>query len=135
MRDKIGASAPFPQACSASRVSSRTSHAMAHDEQLAARVRALLADRADVSERKMFGGLTFLVSGNMCCGVNKDELIVRLDPEREDEALSRPHARAMDFTGRHMPGFITIRPEGLNDDYLDEWVRKAVARAALLPPK
>ena len=108
---------------------------MAYDEHLAARVRALLADREDVSERKMFGGLTFMVAGNMSCGVNKDELIVRLDPEREDEALSRPHARAMDFTGRHMPGFITIRPEGLDDERLDGWVDEAVARAALLPPK
>ena len=108
---------------------------MAYDEQLAGRVRDTLAARADVSERKMFGGLTFMVGGNMCCGVNKDELIVRLDPEREDEALSRPHARAMDFTGRHMPGFITIRPEGLDDDQLDGWVHDAVARAALLPTK
>jgi TfoX/Sxy family transcriptional regulator of competence genes len=108
---------------------------MAYDEHLAARVRALLAGRADVSERKMFGGLTFMVGGNMCCGVNKDELIVRLDPEREHEALSQPHTRAMDFTGRHMPGFITVRPEGLNDDQLGEWVREAVSRAALLPPK
>ena len=108
---------------------------MAYDEQLAARVRALLSDRADVSERKMFGGLTFMVGGNMCCGVNKDELIVRLDPEREDEALSRPHARAMDFTGRRMPGFITVQPEGLDGEQLDEWVQDAVARAASLPRK
>jgi TfoX/Sxy family transcriptional regulator of competence genes len=108
---------------------------MAYDEHLAARVRALLSDRADVSERKMFGGLTFMFGGNMCCGVNKDELIVRLDPEREDEALSRPHARAMDFTGRHMPGFITVQPEGLNGEQLDRWVQDAVARAASLPRK
>ena len=108
---------------------------MAYDEQLAARVRVLLADRADVSERKMFGGLTFMLGGNMCCGVNKDELIVRLDPEREDEALSRPHARAMDFTGRRMPGFITVQPEGLDGEQLDEWVQDAVARAASLPRK
>jgi len=108
---------------------------MGYDEQLAARVRALLSDRADVSERKMFGGLTFMVGGNMCCGVNKDELIVRLDPEREDEALSRPHARAMDFTGRRMPGFITVQPEGLDGEQLDEWVQDAVARAASLPRK
>ena len=94
-----------------------------------------MAGRPDVEEKPMFGGLTFMVAGNMCCGVNKDELIVRLDPEREDEALSRPHARAMDFTGRHMPGFITIRPEGLDDERLDGWVDEAVARAALLPPK
>jgi TfoX/Sxy family transcriptional regulator of competence genes len=108
---------------------------MAYDEQLAARVRALLSDRADVSERKMFGGLTFMLGGNMCCGVNKDELIVRLDPEREDEAQSRPHARAMDFTGRHMPGFITVQPEGLDGEQLDGWVQDAVARAASLPRK
>jgi TfoX/Sxy family transcriptional regulator of competence genes len=108
---------------------------MAYDEQLAARVRALLADRTDVSERKMFGGLTFMLAGNMCCGVNKDELIVRLDPENEDEALTRPHARTMDFTGRHMPGFITVQPEGLDDEQLDRWVQDAVARAASLPPK
>jgi len=108
---------------------------MGYDEQLAARVRALLSDRADVSKRKMFGGLTFMVGGNMCCGVNKDELIVRLDPEREDEALSRPHARAMDFTGRRMPGFITVQPEGLDGEQLDEWVQDTVARAASLPRK
>ena len=108
---------------------------MAYDEQLADRVRALLERRAEVSERKMFGGLTFMVGGNMCCGVNKDELIVRLDPEREDEALSRPHARAMDFTGRRMPGFITVQPEGLDGEQLDEWVQDAVARAASLPRK
>src|ERR671910_486561 len=65
---------------------------MAYDEQLAARVRTLLADRTDVTERKMFGGLTFMIGGNMCCGVNGDELIVRLDPEREDDALATPHA-------------------------------------------
>lgn len=70
---------------------------MAYDERLAARVRALLADRTDVSEQKMFGGLTFMLAGHMCCGVNGDELIVRLDPDREKEALARPHARKMDL--------------------------------------
>jgi TfoX/Sxy family transcriptional regulator of competence genes len=108
---------------------------MAYDEALAARVRALLASRSDVGERKMFGGLTFLVAGNMCCGVQGDELIVRLDPEREDEALGRPHARPMDFTGRPMRGFVTVRPEGLDDERLKQWVEDAVARAASLPPK
>jgi TfoX/Sxy family transcriptional regulator of competence genes len=108
---------------------------MAYDETLAARVRTLLASRSDVSERKMFGGLTFLVAGNMCCGVNGDELIVRLDPEREDEALARPHARPMDFTGRPMRGFVMVRPEGLEGDRLERWVQAAVARAESLPPK
>jgi TfoX/Sxy family transcriptional regulator of competence genes len=108
---------------------------MAYDEQLAARVRALLADRTDVSERKMFGGLTFMVAGNMCCGVNGDELIVRLDPEREEEALARPHARPMDLTGRRMRGFITVHPGGLKDSQLNHWVQEAVARAESLPLK
>jgi TfoX/Sxy family transcriptional regulator of competence genes len=108
---------------------------MAYDEELAERVRAFLANRSDVSERKMFGGLTFLVAGNMCCGVNGDELIVRLDPDHEDEALARPHARPMDLTGRRMRGFITVRPEGLKGDQLKRWVQEAVARAEALPPK
>src|SRR6266516_2496334 len=102
---------------------------MAYDEALAARVRTMLAGRTDVREQKMFGGLTFMVGGNMCCGVNRDELIVRLDPEREDEALARPHARPMDFTGRKMPGFITVRPKGLSGNRLNWWVEEAVARA------
>ena len=108
---------------------------MTYDERLAARVRALLASRADIGERKMFGGLTFMVGGNMCCGVNGDELIVRLDPGREDEALARPHARPMDLTGRRMRGFITVHPDGLTGSQLDRWVHEAVARAESLPPK
>jgi TfoX/Sxy family transcriptional regulator of competence genes len=108
---------------------------VAYDERLAARVRALLASRADVSERKMFGGLTFMVGGNMCCGVNREELIVRLDPGREEEVLARPHARPMDLTGRRMRGFITVHPDGLTGTNLDRWVREAVARAESLPPK
>ena len=108
---------------------------MAYDEQLAVRVRALLASRTDVSERKMFGGLTFLIGGNMCCGVNGDELIVRLDPGREDEAVAEPHARPMDFTGRPMRGFVTVEPDGLKGDRLRRWVREAVARVESLPPK
>jgi TfoX/Sxy family transcriptional regulator of competence genes len=106
---------------------------MAYDEKLAARVRALLADRTDVSERKMFGGLTFMVSGYVCCGVNGDELIVRLDPDSEDDALAKSHARPMDFTGRPMRGFVTVGPQGLKS--LKRWVREAVARAESLPPK
>jgi TfoX/Sxy family transcriptional regulator of competence genes len=108
---------------------------VAYDERLAARVRALLASRADVSERKMFGGLTFMVGGNMCCGVNREELIVRLDPGREEEVLARPYARPMDLTGRRMRGFITVHPDGLTGTDLDRWVREAVARAESLPPK
>ena len=104
---------------------------MAYDEQLAARVRKFLGDRTDVVERKMFGGLTFMVSGRMCCGVNRDELIVRLDPDREDEALTRAHARPMDLTGRPMRGFVTIGPKSLTGARLNRWLQEAVAGAEL----
>jgi TfoX/Sxy family transcriptional regulator of competence genes len=108
---------------------------VAYDERLAARVRALLGNRTDVSERKMFGGLTFMIGGNMCCGVNRNELIVRLDPDREHEALAEPHARPMDFTGRPMRGFITVRRDGLKGVQLNRWIERAVARADALPRK
>ena len=108
---------------------------MAYDEKLAARIRAILADHADVREQKMFGGLTFMVGGHMCCGVNGDELIVRLDPDQENDALARPHARPMDFTGRPMRGFVTVQPEGLKGAQLNQWVQEAVAQAESLPPK
>jgi hypothetical protein len=108
---------------------------MPYDERLAARIRTLLADRTDVNEQKMFGGLTFMVGGNMCCGVHGDELIVRLDPDDEGEALARVGARPMDLTGRRMRGFVTVAPDGLDGERLDRWVQKAVARAASLPAK
>jgi TfoX/Sxy family transcriptional regulator of competence genes len=108
---------------------------MAHSEQLADRVRALLADRDDVAERPMFGGLTFMVVGHMCCGVHGDELIVRLHPDDEDAALARPHARPMDLTARPMRGFVTVAPDGLKGSALRRWVSLAVAHAETQPPK
>jgi hypothetical protein len=83
----------------------------------------------------MFGGLTFMLGGHMCCGVNRAELIVRLDPAREDHALASPHARPMDLTGRPMSGFVTVRPDGLKGSDLSRWVRQAVTWAESLPPK
>jgi len=71
----------------------------------------------------------------MCCGVNGDELIVRLDPAHEDDALARRHTRPMDFTGRPMRGFVTVQREGLKGAQLNRWVQEAVARAESLPPK
>ena len=102
---------------------------MAYDEKLAARVRKFLGDRTHVVEKKMFGGLTFMVNGRMCCGVNRNELIVRLDPEREEKALTRPYARPMDFTARPMRGFVTIGRKGLSGARLNRWLREAVAWA------
>jgi TfoX/Sxy family transcriptional regulator of competence genes len=108
---------------------------MAFDEKLAARARQLLADRSDVTERRMFGGLTFMVRGHMCCGVQGDELILRLGPDGADEALASPHARPMDFTGRPLAGFVTVSRDGLSGRALARWVERAVAWAESLPPK
>jgi TfoX/Sxy family transcriptional regulator of competence genes len=108
---------------------------MAFDETLAGRVRTCLADRSDVTERRMFGGLTFLVGGHMCCGVQGDELILRLGPDAADEALSRPHVRPMDFTGRPLTGFVTVGPGGLKGNSLRRWVEQAAKFAESLPPK
>jgi hypothetical protein len=77
---------------------------MAFDEELAARIRSHLGKRTGLVEKKMFGGVAFLLRGNMCCGVHRDALIVRLDPADTDRALSRPPARVFDLTGRPMKG-------------------------------
>jgi TfoX/Sxy family transcriptional regulator of competence genes len=108
---------------------------MAYSEQLANRVRTLLSDHDDVDERRMFGGLTFMVGGHMCCGVHGDELIVRLHPDEEDAALARPHARRMDFTARPMRGFVTVAPPGLKGRALRRWVDRALAHAETQPRK
>ena len=109
---------------------------MAYDEELADRVRAALADRTDVSERRMFGGLTFMLRGNMCCGVAKTNLMVRVGAEAYDEALAQPGARLMDFTGRPMKGMVFVGPEGYeDDDGLRGWVERGVEYALSLPAK
>jgi TfoX/Sxy family transcriptional regulator of competence genes len=75
---------------------------LAYNEELASRVREILAEIGDVAERKMFGGIAFMVSGHMCCGVINDDLVLRLGPEAAQKALKHPHVRPMDFTGRPM---------------------------------
>ena len=84
---------------------------MAYDEGLAHRVREVLRDLPGLVEKKMFGGIGFLVHGNMACGVNGDELIVRVGPEGYQEALARPHARPFDMTGRPMKGWVWVASE------------------------
>jgi hypothetical protein len=109
---------------------------VAVDEALAARVRGLLGDSQGLAEKRMFGGIAFLLDGNMCCGVHGDELIVRLDPEQTDEALSKPHVRVFDMTGRPMKGWVLIAPGGVStDDDLSAWVERGVEFARSLPPK
>ena len=110
---------------------------MAFDEQLAQRVRNLLDGQPDVTERKMFGGIGFMVGGNMCCGVIGDELIVRLDPARAEELLESEHgARPFDFTGRPMRGWLFVSPAATADDGdLEKWVDRAETYVASLPAK
>ena len=109
---------------------------MAYDEQLAERLRTALAGREGLSERRMFGGLGFMLNGNMCCGLTADALMVRVGPDRFPEALDQPHARPMDFTGRPMKGMVYVDPAGYaTDDDLAAWVGRGVAFAATLPPK
>jgi TfoX/Sxy family transcriptional regulator of competence genes len=110
---------------------------MAYDEQLAQRVRDLLDAQPDVTERKMFGGIAFMVGGNMCCGVIGEDLIVRLDPPEAETLLeSERGARPMDFTGRPMRGWLYVAPEAVaNDADLEKWVGRAEDFASSLPPK
>jgi len=109
---------------------------MAFDAHLAERVRALLSERADVDERRMFGGLGLMVAGNMCVGVMEEDLIVRLDPEEEAGAVAEPGARPFDFTGRPMRGWLFVSPDATAEDAdLERWVRRAEDYAASLPPK
>lgn len=109
---------------------------MAYSERLADRVRTLLAGRRDVVERKMFGGLAFMVSGHMCCGIMGEALMARVGAEQYEEALARPHARIMDFTGKPMKGMVIVGPEGCDRQTdLDAWVRRCEAFVATLPPK
>ncbi|MGI9592461.1 MAG: TfoX/Sxy family protein [Myxococcota bacterium] len=106
------------------------------DEGLAERIRELLEERTDVTEKKMFGGLAFLLGGNMCAGIVGDELMVRVGPDGYQDALAQPCAREMDFTGRSLKGLVYVDCEGIEDDAeLAGWVARGVRFAGALPPK
>jgi TfoX/Sxy family transcriptional regulator of competence genes len=109
---------------------------MAFDEELAQRIRAVLDARSDVDERRMFGGIGFLVAGNMACGVMKDELLVRMEPDDAAALESEAGARRFDMGGRPMKGWLLVAPEATTDDGdLERWVRRGEEFAASLPPK
>jgi TfoX/Sxy family transcriptional regulator of competence genes len=109
---------------------------MAYDETLASRVRKILSPVAGFSEKKMFGGLCFLIHGNMCCGVLKNELVLRADSGSARDLLRRPHTRPMDFTGRPLKGFVFIENGGLcTDRQLRDWLSLALSFAQSLPRK
>ncbi len=108
---------------------------MAYDENLAGRVRDVLAGDPGLSERKMFGGLAFMLEGHMCCGIVGDELMLRLGVDGADTALARPHVRPMDFTGKPMAGMVYVSQDGLRGAALRRWVDRASAFVRTLPPK
>lgn len=109
---------------------------MAYDEDLANRVRARLAEQDGITEKAMFGGLAFLLRGNMAVGISGDELMVRVGPDATDDALARPHTRVFDMTGRPMKGWILVARDGVKTSrQLGGWVRRGVQFAGSLPPK
>ncbi len=109
---------------------------MAYDEKLAARVRERLISQPGFSERKMFGGLCFLLNGNMCCGINGDDLMLRVRPDGYEVALERPGVRPMDFTGRPQRGMVYVASDALSSSRtLQRWLDQAMAFVESLPPK
>jgi len=107
---------------------------MAYDARLAERVRRLLARRKGIIEKMMFGGLAFLFRGRMFCGILNDDLVVRVGPQRYEKALSRSHARPMDFTGRPFKGYVYVEPNGTKTkSMLARWVGAAIDFVSSLP--
>ena len=109
---------------------------MPFDEALADRIRQRLARRKNIEEKKMFGGIGFLLNGNLLVGVWKDCLCVRLGPDQAEEALLEPHVREFDITGRPMKGWVLIEPAGVEgDDQLACWIQRAVRFVGKLSAK
>ena len=109
---------------------------MAYDEGLATRVREVLGDRPGLAEKQMFGGLAFLVSGNMACGVRGDDLIVRIAADAAESVQAEPGVRPFDLTGRPMKDWLMVGADGhAEDDDLRRWVDRGLAYASSLPPK
>src|ERR1700736_6702002 len=109
---------------------------MSYDEELAARVRQVLSKRTDVVEKKMFGGLCFLVNDAMCCGLTKADFMVRVGPAHYNDALADAHARPMDFTGRPLAGMVYVAPEGLRSaPALTKWVERGLKFVSSLSAK
>jgi TfoX/Sxy family transcriptional regulator of competence genes len=109
---------------------------VAYSEELAERIRELLGARAGVTERKMFGGVGWMINGNMACGTMGDDVIVRLDADAAGRALDEPHVRPMDFSGRTMRAFVAVDAAGVaSAPELARWVDAGASYAASLPPK
>ncbi|WP_078083923.1 TfoX/Sxy family protein [Microbulbifer mangrovi] len=107
---------------------------MSYSEELAQKVRGLLQPKDGLTEKQMFGGLAFMLNGNMACGVVGEELMVRVGPENYQEALGERYTRPMDFTGRPLKGMVYVEEDAIAED-LDGWVTRGVEFAGSLPPK
>ena len=109
---------------------------MSYDPEAAGRVRQLLSGRDDVAEKKMVGGLSFLVNGHMCCGVTGPALMVRVGADGRGQALGEPYVRPMEFAGRALSGFVCVDPAGFAaDDELARWVQRGLDFVSGLPAK
>ena len=109
---------------------------MSYDPTAAERVRRLLSGRDDVVEKKMVGGLSFLVNGNMCCGITGTALMIRVGAADREQVLREAHVRPMQFAGRALSGFICVEPAGFaTDDALAGWVQRGLEFVSGLPPK
>ena len=109
---------------------------MGYDTTLAKRVEVLLRRRKNITQKEMFGGACFLVNGNMCCGVIRDRLVVRVGPMQYEQLLQIRHVRPMDFTGKPLRGFIYVMPAGLKSrNALASWLERGLRYAASLPEK
>src|SRR5258706_8504970 len=109
---------------------------MGYDEKTADRLRRILSTRGDVIEKKMFGGLCFMVNGSMCCGLTSAALMVRIGLDGYEKALAQPHARPMDFTGRPLTGMVYVDPAGYKTDAaLAKWLQRGIDFVSGLPAK
>ena len=110
---------------------------MAYNEKLASRVGEILGQQPGLIARKMFGGVGYMLNGNMACGILNDDLIVRVGAESYQEALAQPHTKVFDTRGgRPMTGWVMVEPAGTaSDGDLETWVRRGAKFAATLPPK
>ncbi len=109
---------------------------MVYDEQLEARIAAALAGQPGWVSKKMFGGVGYMVQGNMACGVHKDMLVVRVGPDEYDQSMGYPHTRPFDMTGRAMKGWVMVEPDGFaSEEDLKVWVQSGLDFALTLPPK
>ena len=109
---------------------------MAYDERLAERIRDYFKRRKDVEEKRMFGGLCFMLNGHMCCGIEKNRLMIRVVPDRYETLLRKPYAYEMDFTGKPLKGFLFVSEAGFHTAAgLASWIDQAVECAMSKPPK